>query len=137
MFAFLTSTEAKVRNHQAVQVLLDSYECDDVEIWLTQQDDGWVLLLAPVFDDWCWPTAIRVEEVLDPNQYPDEESYEEAMCELRGEKGSEGFRDLLRNIAPHLESPLLILLGNLSYDSGATAWCIQPGATEPVRLAIG
>jgi hypothetical protein len=45
-------------------------------------------------------------------RYPNEEAAYDAWEDLYEEKGEEGFLALLRDLAPFLESPLLILCAN-------------------------
>jgi hypothetical protein len=53
------------------------------------------------------------------------------------EKGQDGFLQLLRDLAPHLETPLVILCLSAPCCTGsAVAWSVQPGVREVEMLEI-
>jgi hypothetical protein len=142
MSVTVTSTKAKVRDPERVREVLDSYEWEGVEIKLQQEGFGWTLEMAHHDEDsdsWVWPAALRREDVPSEDQYPDMDDLLDAELKLYLEKGGEGFLALLRELAPHLESPLLILVTAASQSGGldyaASAWRVEPGAKEVEVLA--
>jgi hypothetical protein len=142
MSVTLKSTKAKVRDPEKVRAVLDSYALKGVEIELREEGSGWFLEMAYHDGDpewWEWPVAVRPEQLPSEEQYADEEAFDEAEDDVYEEKGHEGFLALLRDLAPHLESALLILfsLKTLNYyDHAAQAWHVQPGATEVETLEV-
>ena len=143
MSATVTSTKAKVRDPERVREVLESYEWEGVEIKLQEEDSGWTLEMAYRDEDWesCdWPAALRSEDLPSEDQYPDEDALYDARADLLGEKGGEGFLALLRELAPHLESPLQVLAVAASpFDGfyyGAGAWRVEPGGKEVETLEV-
>jgi hypothetical protein len=140
MSASVTSTKAKVRDPQKVREILDRYELEGVEFDLRQEGPAWVINASfhePDSDSWYTPTAVRSEDWPDEDGYPDEDDYLDAIIaidEIRDAKGREGFLDLLRGLASHLESPLLILSVAASPLCGSAyagrSWRVEPGAQE-------
>jgi hypothetical protein len=108
-------------------------------------------------EDYQFPEAVRRDQL--PNEedfhedgeedlpdedddegFPDEDRWYKAVDKLYEEKGEEGFLALLRELAPHLESPLLILeVWNdvfFGHAHGAEVWHVQPGASEVETLGV-
>ena len=68
---------------------------------------------------------------------PDDEEWYEEVEKRFDEEGAEGFLALLRELAPHLETPLVILWGaELWRDFSTKAWIVQPGAREVEILDV-
>jgi hypothetical protein len=148
MSATVTSTKAKVRDPQKVRETLDSYHLEGVEFDLRQEGPAWVLQASshePDHESDETPRAVRREGLPDEDDYPNEDDYLDAIIaidEIRDAKGREGFLDLLRQLAAHLESPLLILsaaaspVGGFGYDG--RVWRVGPGAqqVEMVELSV-
>jgi hypothetical protein len=143
MATTVTSTKAKVRNPEGVRKVLSSYVREGVEIKLQEEGSGWTLEMAyhdEDLDSWASPAALDIVDLPGKDEYPDEDALFEAEWEAFHEKGEEGFLTLLRQLAPHLESPLLILRAAATSDNGidyaARAWRVEPGAKEVETLEI-
>ena len=143
MSVTVTSTKAKVRDPERVREVLESHEWEGVEIKLQEEGSGWTLEMAhhdEEWDWWDWPAALRSEDLPSEDQYPDEDAFFEAEGTLYRDKGGEGFLALLRELAPHLESPLLILVVAATplhgFEYAARAWRVEPGAREVETLGV-
>jgi hypothetical protein len=131
------STNANVRDLQKVREILDSYWLVNVEIELRQEGSEWFLQMAHVdMNDDCWdlPLAFRREDLPDLAGDPDEDPLNVARATRFFEKGGAGFLDLLRELAKHIASPLMILWAALTMKDGPACsvqfWRVQPGADE-------
>jgi hypothetical protein len=141
MSTTLTSSKAKVRNPKKVREILYSYDWDDFEIKLEKEDTGWTLEVVSYednFDAIMWPRAVKIEDLPDKDDYPDEDAYFDAEFEVYCDKGDEGFLALLQELAPHLESPLLILAleANTDFYPIAEVWRVEPGGKEVENMAV-
>lgn len=141
----LQSTRAKVRDIEKVREVLDSYEVEDVEIKLQERDSGWTLEMSYVersredFGSWTGPRAyprqeVPSEEVPGEAQDPDPQDRPEREFEDEYEDPEEGnyqFVNLLADLGPYLESPLVVLVVGATYCHGspdeASAWVVGPG----------
>jgi hypothetical protein len=136
----LTSTKAKVSDPQKVEKILDSYYEEGVAIQLSEEPDGWTLAMTfrdGDIDGYELPVALPRERLPSEEQYPDDEEWNEEVNNRFDEEGAEGFLALLRELAPHLETPLVILWGaELWRDYSAKAWVVQPGASEVEMLDL-
>jgi hypothetical protein len=136
----LVSTKARVGARKKVRAILDSYATDGVEFRLTDDRRGWFLEAAFEEDDlgaWGFAAAVHHDQLPDKEAYADEGAWMEAWDGVLVEKGQEGFLVLLRELAPHLKTPLLILSASWGgAEGGARAWIVQPGAKEPVTLRL-
>jgi hypothetical protein len=148
MSVMVTSTKAKVRDPEKVRAVLESYQWEGIEVELHEGGQQWVLAMAfeeGDFDWWEWPLALHRGQWPSEDRYPDEEKWdEETLGETEWdrayeEKGAEGFLALLRDLAPYLETPLLILvtIRDISDHSvQSQAWSVHPGAKEVETLGI-
>jgi hypothetical protein len=77
-----------------------------------------------------WPSG-------DPDELGEDELGETEWDRAFDEKGAEGYRALLLELAAYLETPLVVLLGlsDLKHCS-ARAWIVQPGAKEVETLVV-
>jgi hypothetical protein len=136
----LKSIKAKVTDPQKVEKILDSYYEQGVEIELSEGPDGWNLAMTfrdHVFDSWSWPQALHWERLPSEEQSPDEDQWDDELDKRYDEEGDEGFLSLLRELAPHLETPLVILWAGQHWDAGsAKAWIVQPGARAVETLDV-
>jgi hypothetical protein len=141
----LTSTKAKVRDTQNVREILESYALQGVDIELYEEGPGGTLELA--FQggdpDWFeWPLALHRDRwpSEDPDQELDEDEWGETEWDKRyEEQGEEGFLALLRDLAPCLETPLMLLVvGKDRFTSfySAQAWTVHPGSKEVETLDV-
>lgn len=135
------SSKAKVHDVEMLKKVLDSYAWPvDVNIDLREEDSGGILEVTYEdgdWDAWCSPTAVKVEDLPDPDLYPDDDHFFDAEFEVFEEKGNEGFLALLRELAQHLESPLQFLVANHSgINHAATVWLVHPGATDVETLEV-
>jgi integrase len=108
----LYSARHRVRDPERVREALDSYAREGLEIKLQEEGSGWTLEMAYRDEDWeSWdlPAALSINDLPREDQYPDEDAYFEAEGKDYRERGDQGFLTLLRELAPHLESPLLIV----------------------------
>jgi hypothetical protein len=139
----VTSTKARVRDPERVREVLDSYAWEGVEFKLREEGSGWTLEMAHHDEDWeSWdlPAALSIDDSPGEGQHPDGDGPSEAEWEAFREKCAEGFLALLRELAPHLESPLLILAVAATpideFKYAARAWRVEPGAREVDALAV-
>src|SRR5262249_40093741 len=136
------SNKVYVRDVERLRERLTDYEWEGVEFVIREEGARWTLELEHSEDDpeVCdSPRAVKVEDLLDMEADPDDEDCE-AEGEVWAEKGEEGLLSLLGELAPHVESALLILVGEGSEFDGfhysAQAWLVQPGAKEVVTLRV-
>jgi hypothetical protein len=140
MTSELVSTTARVRDPEQVRTILDSYLVDGVEITLAQDGSDWVLRAA--FEDadpneFQRPVALHRGQLPDEQKYPDQNAWGDALDELLQERGGEGFEALLRDLAPHVETPLLLLYADwVGTGASATVWRAQPGTGEVETLDL-
>jgi hypothetical protein len=143
----LTSTKVKVSDHRAVRKILDSYALRGVEIELHEKGSGGTLELTfqERDPDWVeWPLALHRDQWPDEEQHPDEELDEDELGETEwdkryDEKGEEGFLALLRDLAPCLETRLMILVvGKDRFTSfySAQAWTVHPRSKQVETLNV-
>jgi hypothetical protein len=138
----LKSNKVYVRDVERLRERLADYEWEGVEFNLREEGARWTLALEHAEDDlevWDLPRALKVEDLLDVEADPDDEDCEEE-AEVWAEKGEAGLLSLLGELAPHVESALLILVGEGSEFDGfhysAQAWLVQPGAKEVATLRV-
>jgi hypothetical protein len=138
----LKSNKVYVRDVERLRERLADYEWEGVEFVIREEGSRWTLELVYSEDDlevWASPAAVKLEDLPDVEADPDDD-YSEAEGEVWVEKGEEGFLSLLGELAPHVESALLILVGEGSLLSGhghsAQAWLVQPGAKEVETLQV-
>jgi hypothetical protein len=126
----LTSTKATIRDPEKVRVILEAYAKRGAEIQIQKRSFGWALEMAfrdNTPDESEWPLALRRDEL--PSK--DAPGADQALDDLYEKKGSDGFLALLRDLAAHLESPLLVLVVGSERGKGmAQAWSVMPGADE-------
>jgi hypothetical protein len=129
-----------VRDPQKVREILKTYVVRGVEIRLRKRGPGGTLVMAFKDEDpgaWEPPLAFPRSQWPRGDPHPDED---ERDADERGEtesdtayqeKGAEGFRAFLGELAPYLETPLVVLLA-YSEDpySYAHVWRVEPGARE-------
>ena len=136
----LKSIKAKVTDPQKVEKILDSYYEQGVEIELSEEADGWTLAMTfrgDDFDGYLWPQALHWERLPSKEQYPDEDEFDSELDKRYDEEGEKGFLALLRELAPHLETPLVILAADWDYNRGsAQVWSVQPGGREVEMLDV-
>jgi hypothetical protein len=139
----LKSNKVYVRDVERLRERLADYESEGVEFNLREEGARWTLELEHAEDDlevWDSPRAVKVEDLLDVEADPDDDDYSEAEAEVWAEKGEEGFLSLLGELAQHVESALLILVGEGTelegYRYSAQAWLVQPGAKEVATLRV-
>jgi hypothetical protein len=141
----LTSTKAKVRDAQKVREILESYALQGVDIELYEEGPGGTLEMGfqEGEPDWFeWPLALHRDQW--PPENPDEELDEDDWVETEWdkryeEKGEEGFLALLRDLAPCLETPLMILAvakDRHSPTCAVQAWTVHPGSKDVERLDV-
>ncbi len=95
-------------------------------------------------DWWEWPLALHRDQWPDEEEYPDEDSDEAELGETEWDKryekkGEEGFLALLRDLAPFLETPLMILVVGRDHSfstCAAQAWTVRPGRKKVKTLAV-
>ncbi len=131
MYAELSSSKAKVKDIAKVRDVLESYDMQCVQFLL--YEDGVldvVLVTDPETDDGeAWPQALRQDHRPDRDEFPDEESWRDAIYLAWDEKGDEGFVDLLRELGPYLLTPLMILAASRAgHGARAQVWRIEPRA---------
>jgi hypothetical protein len=139
----LTSTKTKVNDPQTVRKILESYASQGVDIELYEEGPGGTLEMAfqEGEPDWFeWPLALHRDRwpSEDPDQELDEDEWGETEWDRRyEEQGEEGFLALLRDLAPHLATPLTLL--RVAMDRGscaAQAWTVHPGSKEVETLDV-
>jgi len=136
----LTSTTAKVRDPQKVSKIFASYEVRGAEVELHEEKEGWVLDMAfkdESYDGWEWPAALHRDQWPIQEEYADEDDWYDELDRRFDDQGDEGFLALLRDLAPTLETQLLILVAvRESAYSSARAWTVQPETREIQTLRI-
>ncbi len=154
------STWPKLKEGHAeeVRLVLDSYALTGIKVEFTEVDQNWHL----AFSEERATYVEEEEEDEDDGEKEDDEGEEEEDEEDdddyegpggyrpfwsdspeasgRGQDGSDGFRALLSELAPHLEEPLVLLVlvveteDHLDWD--AEVFIVQPGQTEVKTLLL-
>jgi hypothetical protein len=131
----VTSTNARVRDPAKVCAILDSYRVQGVEIMLAKEYPAWTLFMALENEELEMvyrPQALHRDQWLKESEGSDYE-----WDKRFDEQGEEGFLRLLRELAPQLDTPLLLLAVTQAKPMGdARAWSVQPGAKEVQTLTI-
>lgn len=141
MPAELKSNKAKIRSPEKVKEILDSYELDYVDINLHESEKECELEMSLLSNDpeagpLAW--ALSSDWLPDKEEFPDDDAWFEAVDDLMREKGDDGFLALLRDLAPYLETPLMILAaGHECRWSSARVLRVQPGHQDVEELYIG
>jgi len=146
MSVTLKSTKAIVRNPEKVREILASYEWVLIEIQFREENAKWTLEMNYDDDDdedmdaWHRPAFVKIEDLPDEEEFPDEDAYYDARIDVFHNKGDEGFLALLGELAAHLESPFLILYAEASlldgFGYGAEVWRVEPGVAEVEHLEL-
>lgn len=128
------STTARVSDIGAVQDVLDGYRFDfTVEL---KADDGAVAGTIRMFHEDDWPSALKRNWLPDPEETSNREC-DEIERHLFMEEGDEGFTGLLLDLAPFLETPLLVLgAGVVGERYLAESWSVGPGGKEVATVRI-
>jgi hypothetical protein len=150
MSSVLKCKEAVVKDLRKVQEIIDSYALDGVEPQLKMIASSWVLAMSFEdldYDGSAFPLALHKRDCPAEEQYPpvpvdddSEMTYDLATTAWEkqfDEKGKEGFLAFLRDLAPCLETPFLVL--HLFWDStgsSATTWLVLPETTEVEAIEI-
>jgi hypothetical protein len=125
------STRAKVRDLETIRDILDSYEVRGISFQLEEGEGEFTLVAVldennDIEDE---PIALHYSQHPNEEQYANDDDYYDALIDLYYEKGGDGFLALLNELAPHLETPLLILTiwgeGVFGYH-GAGTWNVRP-----------
>jgi hypothetical protein len=139
----LKSTKVYVRDVDRLRERLAEYEWEGVEFSLREEAAKWTLELVYSDDhqlEWDSPRALKLADLPDEEADPDDDDYSDEEAEADEKRGVEGFLSLLRELAPHIESALLILVGEDRELEGhwysAQAWLVQPGAKEVETLSV-
>lgn len=133
----VSSTKPKVRDTEKLSEILNGHNCLRVKFVLDEAGNLEVVLANnPDLED-EWPQAIKPSQLPSREAYAEEYEWEDAVDFAFGEKGDEGFLELLLEMAPYLESPLIILaIQHPDADSDAKVWLVQPAATEVQTLEV-
>jgi hypothetical protein len=123
--ATTASNNARISNHAEVETIISGYFIDpDFHVGVgfdEQTGQPYVFLYGYVWPEaWKLPDGVACDE-FDPYTG---ELYEE---------GGDGFRQLLQDMAGHLEEPLTVhAVGNTRYwfPLAACEWHVQPGSTD-------
>jgi hypothetical protein len=123
--AVTACNQPKLKDHMAVERIIAGYFFDpDFNVGtLFDEEDGRPMLFVYGY---VWPEAWKLpadlaREDFDPYS---SDSYEE---------GADGFIELLREFAPHLDQPLVVqAIGNekCRYPLAACQWHVEPGGSD-------
>jgi hypothetical protein len=136
----LVSSKARIRDAKTVRAILDAREMVRVEFRLVKKGKGSVLDATFEGQDpgaRARPAAVCLDELRAQMGYAHKDAWVEAVDHALGAKGGEGFLALLRELAPHLETDLLIL--SASHAEGrcwAEVWYVRPGAKDVQHLKV-
>lgn len=135
----MASTKAKGKDAEKLKEVQNKYELDGFNFQLDQEGN---LQALPDSDLDHWPQAVHIDDLPehpDEKHEHDEDAWDDwnlAWEEVFHEKGDEGFISLLREVAPCLETPLLILCLNYEGEPVAQAWNVQPSGAEVQTLEL-
>ena len=136
----ISSTKSRVKDIAAVGDVLDAYETEGVDFLLDEEGNLKVALEKVEEDDAYgeeMPRALKLDELPNREKFTDEDSFWDAYNEAFDEKGDKGFLALLRELAPSLVTPLMILALEVESNDGfAHVWRVEPGATELETLDV-
>jgi len=130
----LTTNKASVTNVEKVCQIFDAFDYLGFT-WKIRTWEGRNIL--ELKGDDSWPLAVKFDEMPIEEQFDNEDAYFHAQLDVLYEKGDKGFLSLLNELAPYLQTPLVILL---SYRDGRTmsqTWSVQPGGKEVIELFLG
>ncbi|HEY3836916.1 MAG TPA: hypothetical protein VGL72_10110 [Bryobacteraceae bacterium] len=124
--ANVTSTHAAVKTKQ-MRTLLRKFQLYDVGFNIERGR----LILDCADDIFLQPRALKRRELPHRDDYPDDESWDQATFKAFYEDGTQGFLDLLSDLSAVLETPILIVALAITTRGGAAeAWRVEPGCTE-------
>jgi hypothetical protein len=126
---------AKVKSAEEVREILDGY---DSRLLLKVVDDGTgkgTLVLDPEVGpmDAAWPSALRLEDIPDEDDFESEHELMQAEWQAHEEQGHAGLIELLSRLSPFLESPLIVVAADFSTFGNfgrAMNWMVRPGEME-------
>jgi hypothetical protein len=132
----LNSTTAKVRDFNKVRDILCNYEwrCINFQLEKARGKKGTLALTRDNDDMDDWPEALKLEDLPCQEEFEDKDSWFDAEFEAFCEKGDEGFLALLNELAPFLETQLLILALQWPDFPQAVVWCVQPDCKDVLTL---
>jgi hypothetical protein len=120
---FTTSNKALVRDVATVRKIWESYDVVNVVSNLRSRKGKAVFSLEQVGE---WPPEAR--RLPRREDFPDERAWQKAVDERENDEyDDETFIALLKELAPHLKSELLILTGTTIDGGFAKSWSVQPG----------
>jgi hypothetical protein len=138
----LIITKAKASDSQKVREISKSYKFRGVELGIQDEAEGCFLIMSfndKAYESFQWPAALHRDLWPHEEPNPDDEDKlgNNIWDKLFEEKGRDGFLALLQDLAPYLETPLLIVLVNgLPNRSSTSAWSVQPGVKEVQELEV-
>lgn len=132
----LTSNKARVWDEEALGDVLDAYIWTNVDVSLREEDGKWVLEMNWVDDayEYCLlPFALKRDQLpdhLQDSEIKDNDELADFVADLEQEEGFGDFGSLLQDLAPHLETPLMVLWAgkdDCRHTADSHAWLVRPG----------
>jgi hypothetical protein len=135
----LQSDGASVRDPYTVRRILNKYETRGIHFRLRKEKNEVRLVVTAVEVQPTLreePLAILKSQLPDRAGYPDDEAYSREL-EKAFDEGDYGLKDLLREIAAYLTTPLLIVeLQHSPISSSVRFWRVEPGDEYVETLAV-
>lgn len=129
----VTSNTARVTDATMVRKIVNEFAYRDCEFNIC--DDKGEATLELEGEGLFFPLACRETHLPDEKQFPDNESWDQACDDMLYEKGETSFDDLLVELASFLQTPLIILVAELSeFVAYAFTFIINPGSTTVEKL---
>jgi hypothetical protein len=134
MSCTLTSTRAMVSDVKKVREIVRDYKLKGVEVRITKKGNGGVLVMDFQDDDPDWwedPAALHRTDWPTGDLHEDEYGEDDWHRKFE-KKGESGFLSLLRELAPLLQDPLVILGATRAemVDVSVQAWLVMPNAED-------
>jgi hypothetical protein len=131
----LAINEPTVKNVPEVRRILDQYD-SRLPLEVIAEGDGSVgtlTLRQEMYEAEEWPSAVKVEDLPAEGAFNDIDLENEVVDSLHEKRGQRGLTTLLLELAPYLDSPLIVKAASFSSDGEfyrAAEWTTRPGAAE-------
>jgi hypothetical protein len=135
MIVKLKSTKAIVTDVKKVRDIFDTYTYTGVDYKIRSLKGKKALELIGPYD--LWPEAIKADLLPSEDKFDNQDDYDEAWLVAWGDKGEQGFQNLLIELAAYLETPLLILVASIENGCTSQTWLVEPGCKDVRELCIG
>jgi hypothetical protein len=135
----LNCTQAKLKDPQKAREVIAKYKTWFFGFEILESHDAATIQVVPTEDEdyWEWPKAIRSDEYPVESDYADLDAYQDAELDACLDADNKHFLQLLEELAPFLETPLIVLaLMDEDGDTDVAVWSVYPGVKQVETLGI-